>query len=97
MRLFPKITIYIEQHTIPGTRQSQFGDRLFRGKGCRQRGQARRLGGGGSVGSVDPPPLVRTSSACHQNNLFITSTHVAIARENEITIHAGLATAGHPF
>ena len=32
--------------------------------------------GGGSVGSVDPPPLVRTSSACHQNNLFITSIHV---------------------
>ena len=39
--------------------------------------QARRLGGGGSVGSVDPP-LVRTSSACHQNNLFITSIHVHV-------------------
>ena len=38
MRLFPKNTIYIEHNTIPGTRQSQFGDRLFRGKGCRQRG-----------------------------------------------------------
>ena len=39
--------------------------------------QPRPVGWGGSVGSVDPPPpLVRTSSACHQNNLFITSIHV---------------------
>ena len=38
----------------------------------------RPVGWGGSVGSVDPPPLVRTSSACHQNNLFITSIHADV-------------------
>ena len=38
----------------------------------------RPVGWGGVGGFGRPPPLVRTSSACHQNNLFITSIHADV-------------------
>ena len=71
-------------------------------------GQARRLGGGGGGGggggrwvrsNPPPPPPPRSSELVPLaiKIIFYTCIARSIARENEITIHVGLATAGHPF